>query len=103
MRNLSSRKHFRMSQDFQAKIELPPIPLLNKYKKSEWVTDYVKAKTQRKPGSTTSDTYRFKIQMYKTDPSEEFLLLLRTLVSNSNKTGTTSPYGQINYLLILLH
>ena len=57
---------------------------------------------QRNLSSAASETYNLNMNMFNYGQPEELFSLLRNFKVAVDGTGTTNPYGRINYLRTVL-
>ena len=83
--------------DFQARIEPPPIPLIKAKNRNTEETDIIKIKMRQYPASTTSETYKLKVQTFEKLKLEEFLQMMKDFKTGIDGTATISATGKINF------
>ena len=91
-----------LSDDMQANIDHPPIPLIKFELDGDRTTHIIKVKMRRNPSSVASETYKVNMNTLDDGQPEEFLSLLRNFNIATDGTGTTTPYSWINYLRAML-
>ena len=85
-----------ISADVQARIDTPPIPLINVELEEERASNIIKAKLRKPLALATSETCNIDIVTLENSQPEEFLALLNNFKIAVYRTGTTSVVGQIN-------
>ena len=91
-----------LSADVQARIEPPPIPLINFEFKDERSIHIIKVRMRRNPTSAVSCTFNINMSTFDDGQPEEFLALLKNSRIEIYGTVITSPSGRINYLSMML-
>ena len=82
----------------------PPLIMLIKLKlEEERASNIIKIKMRRNLASATSDTYKLGTATFKNGQPEQFLAILKNFKIKINGKETTSIYGQINYIRMMLH
>ena len=89
-----------LSSDMQACIDPPPILLIKLGVDYDRTTHIIKIRIN--PSSVASETYNVNMNTFDYCQPEEFLSLLRNYNIVTDGTGTTTPYGCINYLRMML-
>ena len=92
-----------LSTDIQARIETPPIPIINLEVDDDCTTQIIKIKMQRNPSSVASKMYNANMNTVDNGRPEEFLSLLIDFNIATDGTRTTTQYGCINYVRTVLH
>ena len=91
-----------ISADVQARIDTPPIPLINMELEEERASNIIKAKLRKPLALATSETCNIAIVTLENSQPEEFLALLNNFKIAIYRTGTASVAGQINWLRMML-
>ena len=91
-----------ISADMQARIEPPPIPLINFDVDDDCTTHTIKVKMRINPSSAASKTYNVNMNTFDYGQPEEFLSLLRNFKIIIDGNLTTTPYSWINYIRTML-
>ena len=72
----------------QPHVEPPPIPLIKNKHDNNLEKDFVKIKLHRDPTSSSLDLYGFKISLFDSGETEEFLLFVRKFNITLAASGT---------------
>ena len=102
MKNLSTKKKW-LSGNIQFQADPSPIPLINsetQRKKTE--IDCNKVKLRKKPASSMSGPYEYKVALFENGEPEEFLLFIREFRKTLRANGVMPEIGRIQYLCTLL-
>ena len=91
-----------LSDDMQAHIEPPPIPLIKVEVHDDRTAHIIKVKMRRNPSSEASETYNVIMNMFDVGQLNEFLSLFRNFKIAIDGNGTTTPSVHINYLRMML-
>ena len=97
--NMKLKNSKWLNADFQAHIELLPIPLIKATSGKLEECNIIKIKMRRDPASATSETYELKFQTYENGKPEEFLEMMKDFKTNTDRTGTTSATGKFSSYL----
>ena len=95
--NMNLGNHRWLNADIQARIDPPPIPLIKATNGKTEETDSINIKIHQYPTSTTSDTYKLKVQTFENGKPEEFLHIIEDFKTGIDGTATTSATGKFNF------
>ena len=101
MNNVSHKKSCN-SGVRQPRLKSPPIPLIKNNHNHKSDKDLVKIKLCRYPTSSSSDLYKFKMDMFDNGEPEEFLLFLQNFNITLAVSGTLATDKNIQYICTLV-
>ena len=91
-----------LSAEVQARIEPPPILLINKDPPEANEYEILKINMRQNSSDAALETYELNIVTFEHGQPEEFLQLMKNFKREVERTGTTTAVGKINHLHTLL-
>ena len=92
-----------LSAEVQARIDLPPIPIIKKDPQESNEYDIININMRQNPSDAASEMYKLNIVTFENGQPEEFLQLMKNFNIAVDGTGTATLAGKINYLRTMLH